>query len=89
MAFPAPPDTYPGEDAVAAFLRDYAIASDLPVRLGMRVTGLERIDGEFHVHAGEEVFRAGDGRQAIAEVARTGPTCVRPSRVPGGQRHLR
>jgi len=58
MAFPAPPDTYPDRDAVAAFLRDYAIAFDLPVRLGMRVTGLNRIDDEFEVHAGEDVFRA-------------------------------
>ena len=58
MTFPAPPDTYPDRDAVAAFLRDYAIAFDLPVRLGMRVTGLNRIDDEFEVHAGEDVFRA-------------------------------
>jgi putative flavoprotein involved in K+ transport len=57
-AFPAPPNTYPGKDAVVAYLRDYAIAFDLPVRLGMRVTRLDRSDGEFEVHAGEEVFRA-------------------------------
>jgi putative flavoprotein involved in K+ transport len=34
MAFPAPADTYPGKEAVANFLHDYAGASDLPVRLG-------------------------------------------------------
>jgi putative flavoprotein involved in K+ transport len=67
MAFPAPPDTYPGKDAVAAFLRDYAIAFDLPVRLGMRVTGLTRIDDGFEVRAGEDVFRA---RQVVVA---TGP----------------
>jgi putative flavoprotein involved in K+ transport len=67
MAFPAPPDTYPGKDAVAAFLRDYAIAFDLPVRLGMRVTRLTRIDDEFQVHAGGDVLRA---RQVVVA---TGP----------------
>jgi putative flavoprotein involved in K+ transport len=59
MAFPAPADTYPGRDAVAAFLRDYAIAFDLPVRLGSRVTALSRVGDEFEIHTGEEVFRAG------------------------------
>ena len=58
MAFPAPPDTYPGKDAVAAFLRDYAIAFDLPIRLGSRVTALTRVGDEFHVHAGEEIYPA-------------------------------
>jgi putative flavoprotein involved in K+ transport len=58
MAFPAPPDTYPGKDAVAAFLRDYALAFDLPVRLGMRVTRLDRIDDDFAVRVGEKVFWA-------------------------------
>jgi putative flavoprotein involved in K+ transport len=67
MAFPAPPDTYPGKDAVAAFLRDYAIAFDLPVRLGSRVTALNRVDDEFEIRAGEEVFRA---RQVVVA---TGP----------------
>jgi putative flavoprotein involved in K+ transport len=67
MAFPAPPDTYPGKDAVAAFLRDYAIAFDLPVRLGSRVTALNRVDDAFEIHAGEEVFRA---RQVVVA---TGP----------------
>src|SRR5215210_3599352 len=42
MAFSAPADTYPGKEAVADFLRDYAIAFDLPVRLGKRVTELSR-----------------------------------------------
>src|SRR5918912_1475798 len=37
MAFPGQPDTYPGKDAVARFLRAYLIAFDLPVRLGVRV----------------------------------------------------
>src|SRR5690349_20684743 len=67
MAFPAPADTYPGKDAVAAYLHDYAIAFDLPVRLGRRVTALERVGVEFQVHAGDEVLQA---RQVVVA---TGP----------------
>jgi cation diffusion facilitator CzcD-associated flavoprotein CzcO len=33
MAFPGPPDTYPGKDAVAGYLRAYAAAFNLPIRL--------------------------------------------------------
>ncbi len=58
MAFPAPADTYPGKEAVADFLRDYATAFDLPVQLGKRVTTLSRIGNQFEVHAGGEVLRA-------------------------------
>jgi putative flavoprotein involved in K+ transport len=58
MAFPAPADTYPGKDAVADFLRDYATAFDLPVRLGKRVTALSRIGDGFEVRIGDEVLRA-------------------------------
>jgi putative flavoprotein involved in K+ transport len=67
MAFPAKPDTYPGKDAVADFLRDYAIAFDLPVRVGARVTGLNRAGDEFEVHTRDEVLRA---RQVVVA---TGP----------------
>ncbi|HEY6748861.1 MAG TPA: NAD(P)/FAD-dependent oxidoreductase [Mycobacteriales bacterium] len=67
MAFPAPPDTYPGKEAVADFLRQYVAAFDLPVRLGSRVTALDRIDDEFRAHAGGHVFRA---RQVVVA---TGP----------------
>jgi putative flavoprotein involved in K+ transport len=59
MAFPAPADTYPGKEAVADFLRDYAKAFDLPVRLGRRVTALSRVGDAFEVGTGEEVLRAG------------------------------
>ena len=67
MAFPAPADTYPGKEAVAEFLRDYATRFDLPVQLGKRVTALSRIGDEFQVRTGEEVFRA---RQVLVA---TGP----------------
>jgi putative flavoprotein involved in K+ transport len=59
MAFPAPTDSYPGKEAVADFLRDYAGAFDLPVRLGKRVTALSRVGDEFEVRTGEEILRAG------------------------------
>jgi len=58
MAFPAPADTYPGKEAVADFLRDYATRFDLPVRLSKRVTALSRIGGEFQVRTDDELFRA-------------------------------
>src|SRR3954465_8349124 len=58
MAFPAAADTYPGKEAVADFLRDYANAFDLPVRLGQRVTALSRIGDEFEVRTGSDVLRA-------------------------------
>jgi len=58
MAFPAPADTYPGKEAVADFLRDYATRFDLPVRLSKRVTELSRIGDKFHVRTDDEVFRA-------------------------------
>jgi putative flavoprotein involved in K+ transport len=67
MAFPARADTYPGKEAVADFLRDYAIAFDLPVRLGTRVTTLSRIGDEFEVRTGDDALRA---RQVVVA---TGP----------------
>ena len=59
MAFPAPANTYPGKEAVADFLRDYAIAFGLPVRLSTPVTGLSQVGDEFEVRAGDQVLRAG------------------------------
>jgi putative flavoprotein involved in K+ transport len=58
MAFPAPADTYPGKDAVAEFLRNYAIDFNLPVQLGKRVTALDRVGDEFEVRTSSEAFRA-------------------------------
>jgi putative flavoprotein involved in K+ transport len=68
MAFPAPDDTYPTKDPVADYLRDYAKAFDLPVRLNAKVIELRRReDGSFEVHTAAEVFRA---RQVVVA---TGP----------------
>ena len=58
MAFPAPADTYPGKEAVADFLRDYATAFDLPVHSGKRVTALTRIGDEFEIRTGDDALRA-------------------------------
>jgi putative flavoprotein involved in K+ transport len=67
MAFPGPPDTYPGKDAVAGYLRAYAAAFDLPVRLNARVTGLSWTAGGFEIRTQDEVLRA---RQVVVA---TGP----------------
>jgi putative flavoprotein involved in K+ transport len=67
MAFPAPADTYPTKDPVADYLRDYAKAFDLPVRLNARVTSLTQTDGGFEVRTPDQTYRA---RQVVVA---TGP----------------
>jgi putative flavoprotein involved in K+ transport len=47
LPFPAPAGSYPGKDAVADYLEDYARTFELPVRLGTRVSRLSRTDGLF------------------------------------------
>lgn len=47
MRFPADPDTYPGKDDVADFLRTYAEKFELPVRLNTTVTGLSRSGARY------------------------------------------
>jgi putative flavoprotein involved in K+ transport len=58
MAFPSPRDTYPTKDDVAAYLKTYASAFDLPVRLNARVTALTKRDGGYHVATADEGFTA-------------------------------
>jgi putative flavoprotein involved in K+ transport len=58
MAFPGPPDTYPGKDVVARYLKAYAAAFDLPVRLNARVTGLSRTAEGFEIRTQDEVYQA-------------------------------
>jgi putative flavoprotein involved in K+ transport len=67
MAFPGKADTYPGKDAVAAFLDDYAAKFSLPVKLNSRVTQLRRTADGFEIGTQAEVFRA---RQVVVA---TGP----------------
>jgi putative flavoprotein involved in K+ transport len=67
MAFPAPADTYPTKEPVADYLRDYAKAFDLPVRVNARATSLTHSDEGFEVQAGDQTYRA---RQVVVA---TGP----------------
>jgi putative flavoprotein involved in K+ transport len=79
MPFPGPPDTYPAKDPVAGYLKAYAAAFDLPVRLNARVTALIRTAEGFEIRTGDDVFRA---RQAVVA---TGPFQV-PFVPPAAQR---
>jgi putative flavoprotein involved in K+ transport len=67
IAFPAPDDTYPTKDPVADYLRDYAKAFDLPVRLNARATSLTRTDEGFEVRTTDDTVHA---RQVVVA---TGP----------------
>jgi putative flavoprotein involved in K+ transport len=67
LPFPAPAGTYPGKEAVADYLRDYAAAFDLPVQLNARVTGLRRTDAGFRLSTADRTYTA---RQVIVA---TGP----------------
>ena len=67
MAFPGPPDTYPGKDAVAGYLKAYAAAFNLPVRLNSRVIRLGQTAEGFEIRTRDEVLRA---RQVVVA---TGP----------------
>jgi putative flavoprotein involved in K+ transport len=66
-AFPAAADTYPGKDEVANYLRDYAAAFNLPIRLNTTVTSLAKTDGGYVAKAGDDMFQA---RQVVVA---TGP----------------
>jgi putative flavoprotein involved in K+ transport len=68
LPFPGPPDAYPGKDQVAEYLRSYAAAFSLPVRLNTTATSVSRAaDGTFLVTAGADVF------EAASVVVATGP----------------
>jgi putative flavoprotein involved in K+ transport len=67
MPFPGPADRYPTKDDVAGYLKAYAAAFDLPVRLNTPVTRLTR-DGD-----GFEVVTEGAAYRARQVVVATGP----------------
>jgi putative flavoprotein involved in K+ transport len=67
LPFPAPAGTYPGKEAVAEYLRAYAAAFDLHVKLNARVTGLHRTDAGFRLSTADQEYAA---RQVIVA---TGP----------------
>jgi len=58
LAFPAEPDTYPGKDDVADYLRTYATTFDLPIQLGTEVNSLSRSDGVYIAKASHGEFEA-------------------------------
>jgi putative flavoprotein involved in K+ transport len=58
MPFPAPADTYPTREPVADYLRAYAEAFGLPVRLNARVTSLSRSGDGFEVRTADETLSA-------------------------------
>jgi putative flavoprotein involved in K+ transport len=59
LPFPAGADTYPGKDEVADYLRAYAAAFELPVRLDTTVTSMTRAhDGRYLVKAGSDELEA-------------------------------
>jgi len=79
MPFPAPADTYPTKDPVADYLRAYAAAFDLPIRVNARVTSLSRTEEGFEARIDDQVIRA---RQVVVA---TGPFQV-PFVPPAAQR---
>jgi putative flavoprotein involved in K+ transport len=58
LPFPADKASFPTKDEMAAYLEDYAAHFALPVRSGLRVDGVGRVDGRFVVAAGDERFGA-------------------------------
>jgi len=49
LAFPAPPESYPGKDEIADYLESYAAKFDLPVRLSEPVLKLSRCGDDYHL----------------------------------------
>jgi len=78
--FPAPAGTYPTKDAVADYLRGYAAAFELPVRLNTRVTRLTKTGDTFHADTSTGPITAGQ------VVIATGP--FQTPAVPTLARHL-
>jgi putative flavoprotein involved in K+ transport len=80
MPFPAPVGTYPTKDEVADYLRGYAAAFELPVRLNTRVTRLTKTGDTFHADTSSGPITA---RQVVIA---TGP--FQTPVVPPLARHL-
>jgi putative flavoprotein involved in K+ transport len=57
-SFPAPAWSFPSRDEMADYLEAYAARFELPVRTGMRVTGLRRVGERYLVTAGGTEFEA-------------------------------
>ncbi|HEX6134809.1 MAG TPA: NAD(P)-binding domain-containing protein [Longimicrobiales bacterium] len=66
MRFPAPPNSFPTKDAMAAYLESYAAHFRLPVRTGTRIDRLSRADGRFVATSGDRRFEADNVVVAMA-----------------------
>ncbi|HEX6472152.1 MAG TPA: NAD(P)-binding domain-containing protein [Streptosporangiaceae bacterium] len=51
-------DYFPHADVMPGYLQDFCRAHRLNVRFGTGVDRIEKAGGEFHVHAGDQLFRA-------------------------------
>jgi putative flavoprotein involved in K+ transport len=58
LPFPGDPEHFPGKDAVADYLENYARTHELPIRHHSRVTSLERFDGGYRAAAGPGEYQA-------------------------------
>lgn len=58
LPFPAPRNTFPGKEEFAAYLENYAARFTLPVRTGVRVTGVSRAGAGFAVETAAGTVRA-------------------------------
>jgi putative flavoprotein involved in K+ transport len=58
LPFPGDPQHYPGKDAVADYLENYARTHQLPVRHDSRVTSLEPCDGGYRAVTGSGDYQA-------------------------------
>lgn len=58
MRFPARPSDLPTKDAMADYLEAYAERFKLPIRLGVRVTALDAVDGHYVLSAAGEQIAA-------------------------------
>ena len=59
MAFPARPASFPTKDEVADYLTEYVERFSLPVRNGVRVSQLKRVDRHFEVLTSQGLVAAG------------------------------
>jgi len=58
MPYPGRGSSYPTKDEIASYLEAYARTFDLPVRTGVRVRRLSRLEGGFEVVCGEDTLLA-------------------------------
>lgn len=77
LPFPAPPDSFPTKDEMAAYLEAYAARFELPVWTDVRVERLSRRDDRFLLEADGERFEAENVVIAMATYQRPRvPACA-------------